>query len=398
MATIKVNGISYFISSSKITTPSIKINGQGYIPLFSGNKNSTVDYNRYRYTLGELKVGGYRAAVSRSFINSAPTVSISANGSSVANGTNVTLTATGSDPDGDTLTYSWYRYDTKHSESSYIGSGSSITVSDSNKTWHYWCSVTDPYGATAYSNTRSVGWYNPNHASYITISNAPSSSSDGNINFTISYHDDDSDVCTVWYGYITVNGDRAVEHTVLSFHTNTSPSNTNMNATVNAQVSDGSYCIFARISDSNASDYSYRNITYVAPTTYAYKCTVECWQKEYTVTGYGSSKPRTWCVKVTANRYPSSCEGIYIFADIGDGTNWIYKSTEIEFYDNAKPSTIELTPYVTFPNTFIDNSGYKPVTVTKDDQKAVGNVKFAAVSFPDTAGETYKNTYTFEWN
>ena len=59
MATIKVNGTSYFISSSKITTPSIKINGQGYIPLFSGNKNSTVDYNRFRYTLGELKVGSY---------------------------------------------------------------------------------------------------------------------------------------------------------------------------------------------------------------------------------------------------------------------------------------------------------------------------------------------------
>jgi hypothetical protein len=76
MATIKVNGTSYFITSYKITTPSIKINGQGYIPLFSGNKNSTVDYNRYRYTLGELKVGSYRAAVSRSFINHAPTVMI----------------------------------------------------------------------------------------------------------------------------------------------------------------------------------------------------------------------------------------------------------------------------------------------------------------------------------
>ena len=90
MATIKANGASYFISSSKITTPSIKIDGQGYIPLFVGNKGSTVDYNRYRYTLGGLKIGNYHAATSREFINHAPTATLSASATRVANGTGVT--------------------------------------------------------------------------------------------------------------------------------------------------------------------------------------------------------------------------------------------------------------------------------------------------------------------
>ena len=89
MATIKVkvNGVSYFMSPNKVTTPSLIIHdciyagigstpGTGganpyaifldaYIPLFRGNINSTVDYDGWRYTLGALKVGDYRAAVSR---------------------------------------------------------------------------------------------------------------------------------------------------------------------------------------------------------------------------------------------------------------------------------------------------------------------------------------------
>ena len=84
MATIKVNDVSYFMSADKITTPSLIIhdgiyagvssetggaNSQhrylnAYIPLFRGNINSTVDYDKWRYTLGALKVGDYRAAVS----------------------------------------------------------------------------------------------------------------------------------------------------------------------------------------------------------------------------------------------------------------------------------------------------------------------------------------------
>ena len=86
MATIKVNGVSYFMSPNKVTTPSLIIHngyfagtsstpGTGganphwifldaYIPLFRGNINSTVDYDGWRYTLGALKVGDYRAAVS----------------------------------------------------------------------------------------------------------------------------------------------------------------------------------------------------------------------------------------------------------------------------------------------------------------------------------------------
>ena len=89
MATIKVNGVSYLESTNRITTPSLIIHngfyagisstpGTGgaphpvfldvYIPLFRGNINSTVDYDRYRYTLGALKVGDYRAAVSGKYI------------------------------------------------------------------------------------------------------------------------------------------------------------------------------------------------------------------------------------------------------------------------------------------------------------------------------------------
>lgn len=65
MATIKVNGTSYFMSTDKITTPSLIIHDAGYVPLFRGNINSTVDYDGWRYTLGALKVGDYRAAISR---------------------------------------------------------------------------------------------------------------------------------------------------------------------------------------------------------------------------------------------------------------------------------------------------------------------------------------------
>ena len=84
MATIIVNGVSYFTTPYKITTPSLiihdaiyggPVSGPGganphamyfdaYIPLFRGNINSTVDYDGWRYTLGALKVGDYRAAVS----------------------------------------------------------------------------------------------------------------------------------------------------------------------------------------------------------------------------------------------------------------------------------------------------------------------------------------------
>lgn len=411
MATIKVNGTSYFISSSKITTPSIKINGQGYIPLFSGNKNSTVDYNRYRYTLGELKVGSYRAAVSRSLINSAPTILISAYPVWLKSGETATLTATASDPDGDTLTYEWFRYENARDQSQYIGGGSSITVSETassdNTTRHYWCRVTDSYGASATSGVETITWY-ANQAPVIQLSNVPSSTSTGSISFTIEYRDPNSDTCTLEYGYMYgVQNAGPGYHAVASVSLSTATYVQRISVTVNASMYWGNsnpytryYIVYAKMTDpsgASASDAAQVGYTEPAP-TYAYKCTVECWKKEHDAPGYTTTKPITWHVKVTALRYPSSCEGIYIFADIGDGTGWIYKSTELDFYSNSKPSTIDLTPYTTFSNTITYTDGYRPVTVTKTDQKAAGTVKTVAVSFPDTTGESYKNTYTFEWN
>ena len=181
MATINVNGVSYFMSSAKITTPSLIIHdgiysgvgstpGTGganpqhaylnaYIPLFRGNINSTVDYKGWRYTLGALKVGDYRAAVSRTFINHSPTVTVGASSNRIVNGSNVTITAYASDPDGDNLSYKWNTGATSRS----------ISVSASNTTKYHSCTAYDPYGGRATSNTVSVTWYNPNRAPYVTV-------------------------------------------------------------------------------------------------------------------------------------------------------------------------------------------------------------------------------------
>ena len=182
MATIKANNSSYLLLGNKVTTPSLVVHGSGYIPLFRGNKNATVDYNRWRYTLGGLKVGEYRAAVSRYFINHAPTVTVGASSNRIANGSNVTITAYASDPDGDALTYRWNTGAT----------GRSIVVSASNTTRYYHCTVSDPYGGSATSNTVSVEWYNPNRAPYVTVRwISPSPSFDGRV--TVSFYCSDPD-------------------------------------------------------------------------------------------------------------------------------------------------------------------------------------------------------------
>lgn len=182
MATIKANNSSYLLLGNKVTTPSLVVHGSGYIPLFRGNKNATVDYNRWRYTLGGLKVGEYRAAVSRYFINHAPTVTVGASSNRIANGSNVTITAYASDPDGDALTYRWNTGAT----------GRSIVVSASNTTKYYSCTVFDPYGGSAASNAVSVEWYNPNRAPYVTVRwISPSPSFDGRV--TVSFYCSDPD-------------------------------------------------------------------------------------------------------------------------------------------------------------------------------------------------------------
>ena len=168
MATLKVNGTGYLVMSNKVTTPSIIIQGVGYIPLFQSSSN-TIDYLRYRYTLGNLRVGNYRAATSRTFINHNPSVSISAvSGASGAGNlsvpmhTEVELQAYGADEDGDTLTYKWNTGATTSSisvvnDNVQPDSGSSIGTLDRKS---YYCTVTDPYGGSAKSNTITISWYN----------------------------------------------------------------------------------------------------------------------------------------------------------------------------------------------------------------------------------------------
>ena len=383
MATIKANGASYFISSSKITTPSIKIAGQGYIPLFVGNKGSTVDYNRYRYTLGGLKIGNYHAATSREFINHAPTATLSASATRLANGTNVTLMCTASDPDGDRLIYAWHF---RNSTGWHVGnSGSTLSTYGTDITVDFYVVVSDPYGASVTTNTVSVTWYNPNHAPYITIGNTPGSSSYGNINFTISYHDDDSDTCTVQYGYRVIgSGGVIYENAQRSFNTGTSPSNATIYVAVNAPVVYGYYRIFARITDSKgASDVSYRDIPYVAPPDHAYKCKVECYRIEESKSGPygGTTKKDEWYAKITPIKYPSQYAGL-----------------EIIRYDM---STVTIQPYVieTYTEEEWVPSGYggsyENVTKTR---RVYGTAHTFAVTFPSNHGRQYAHTYTFEWD
>lgn len=391
MATIKVNGAGYFISSSKITTPSIKIDGQGYIPLFVGNKGSTVDYNRYRYTLGGLKIGNYHAATSRVFINHAPTATLYASATSVPYRTRVTYTCTASDPDGDQLTYEWHFRDSASSGEWVRNTGSTPTYTYSypySVTQYVYVVVRDPYGGAVATNTVSVTWYNPNHAPYITIGNTPGSSSYGNINFTISYHDDDSDVCTVQYGYRVIgSGGSIFDNTQRSFTTGTSPSNATVYVAVNAPVVYGYYRIFARITDSSgASDVSYRDIPYVAPPNHAYKCNVDCYRVEETENSgpYSGRKKDAWYASITPIKYPSQYAGLSIVR-----------------YDM---STVTIQPYAIEPRQVTKQVrnpwgyGYHSVTVTENVRVSAGTAHTFAVTFPSNQGRQYAHTYTFEWD
>ena len=189
--------------TERITTPSIKLVGPGgtfYTPLFNSTA-ATVDKDRYRYTLSNFKVGNYRAAESRSFINSAPTATLSASATRAPNGTYVTLTCNAADPDGDTLTDFCYYTKVNGTWDSGSHNGTSIDVSGSYITKEFYVVVTDRYGASVTSNHVTVTWYY--HAPVIRLKNFPDRHDEGAVSFDIEYGDAEHHDCTIEYGYVT---------------------------------------------------------------------------------------------------------------------------------------------------------------------------------------------------
>ena len=68
MYTFKYGDISTLTLDERITTPSIHIqkgDNNWYVPLFEGDKDSVVQSGDYNYTLGGIKVGNFRVAISR---------------------------------------------------------------------------------------------------------------------------------------------------------------------------------------------------------------------------------------------------------------------------------------------------------------------------------------------
>lgn len=100
--------------TEKITTPSIHIQKDGnhwYVPLFSGNKGSVIQSGAYIYTLGEFKVGSYRAAISREIANHSPGIQILSYPSGITGGVigeANSLRFTVTDIDNDLLTVKIY--------------------------------------------------------------------------------------------------------------------------------------------------------------------------------------------------------------------------------------------------------------------------------------------------
>lgn len=118
MATIKINygGTTYSMvkTSSKITTPSVKIDG-GWIPCFKGNRFAEVTHGDQIYTLSPLMVNGYRMACGiRSAYNTDAYVTASCD---------LNLYNTGGTPKVVFVTINW---------SFSNSSGASVTVSDTN--------------------------------------------------------------------------------------------------------------------------------------------------------------------------------------------------------------------------------------------------------------------------
>lgn len=217
MATIKYGGVSCLALDTKITVPSIKLAKSGattqYIPLFKGNKNSEIEYNRWIYTLGGLKVGDYYAATSRRWRNSRPLVLLTASSTNVPNGTSVVITAGAFDGDGDTIYYSW-------SNSGGTASGNTYTVSASNTTKTVTCTVSDDWDGGD-SASISVTWYKPNIAPRMSWHTPINVDSPGSVSITANvvfllklyYYDADNDNLS-WYIEDTGIGGTTIENQI----------------------------------------------------------------------------------------------------------------------------------------------------------------------------------------
>lgn len=112
----KIGNQTYFSSTTRYTSPSLHLTkgtSNTYIPLLKGSKGAVVQFGDYNYTLGGLKVGDYRGAISRVLANNAPTVTVEKNGSWVRDPSTGNATVSGmqlrlNDPDGDVMSLKVY--------------------------------------------------------------------------------------------------------------------------------------------------------------------------------------------------------------------------------------------------------------------------------------------------
>ena len=162
--TINYNGTNYSLwsSSSKITTPSLIIDGSNYVPLASGNINDWVDIqgNGFQYQLSPLLVdGSKRAPYARRFVK---------NISGTLSG-NITGTATTTSTTSHTVTSTKYISKSGTGREGYL-----VTVVQDN--WYYGVTFTAP--APVYVSVSGIGilgaYSNWECAEYIVRTQVPS--------------------------------------------------------------------------------------------------------------------------------------------------------------------------------------------------------------------------------
>ena len=160
--TINYNGTNYSLwsSSSKITTPSLIIDGSNYVPLASGNIGDWKDIqgNGFQYQLSPLLVdGSKRAAYARRFVK---------NISGTLSG-NITGTATTTSTTSHTVT------STKYISKSGTGTkGTTVTAVHDN--WYYGVTFNAPAPVyVSVSGIGTLGAYNWQYAEYSVTTTVP---------------------------------------------------------------------------------------------------------------------------------------------------------------------------------------------------------------------------------